>query len=306
MKILITGALGHIGSSLLRHMGKNKKIKMIYLLDNMSSNRYCSLFNLPKNCSYKFLNIDLKKVSVSQIPKTDFIIHLAAKTDAAQSKEYENEFYTNNLAATKKIINYCNKTKAKLIFASSTSVYGPQSDLVDEYCDISELRPQSPYANIKLIEEKIIQKKLNKKNYYILRLGTIYGFSPGIRFHTAVNKFIFQSAQNLPLTVWKTAFNQKRPYLSLSDFNRAINHIINNRVRPNHIYNIVSLNLTVKQIVNSIKKYNNKIKIKFVNHPIMNQLSYEVSNKKFQSTRFKFLSKLDSDIKLTLKNLKGI
>ncbi len=306
MKILITGALGHIGSSLLRHMSKNKKVKFIYLIDNMSSNRYCSLFNLPKHTLYKFLNIDLKKISVDQIPKADFVIHLAAKTDAAQSKEYKNEFYTNNLAATKKIINYCLKTKAKLIFASSTSVYGPQSNLVDEYCDASELKPQSPYADIKLIEEKLIQKRLKNKNFYILRLGTIYGFSPGIRFHTAVNKFIFQSSQDLPLTVWKTAFNQKRPYLSLSDFNRAINHIINNRVLPNHIYNIVSLNLTVKQIVNSIKKFKNKIKIKFVNHPIMNQLSYEVSNNKFQSTRFKFLSKLDNDIKLTLKNLKGI
>ncbi len=132
MKILITGALGHIGSSLLRGLANNKKIKTIYLLDNLSSNRYCSLFDLPKNTNYKFINKDLANIKVSEIPKTNYTVHLAAKTNAAQSKNYEDEFYSNNLKATKKIISYCLKNKSKLIFASSTSVYGPQSSEVNE------------------------------------------------------------------------------------------------------------------------------------------------------------------------------
>ena len=49
MKILITGGLGHIGSYLLQNIGKIKFVKKIYVIDNFFTNRYCSLFNLPKS-----------------------------------------------------------------------------------------------------------------------------------------------------------------------------------------------------------------------------------------------------------------
>ena len=48
--------------------------------------------------------------------------------------------------------------------------------------------PRSPYAEVKLTEEKIL-KKNSKVKYITLRFGTISGFSEGMRFHTAVNKF---------------------------------------------------------------------------------------------------------------------
>ena len=60
----------------------------------------------------------------------------------------------------KNIINFCKKRKAKLIHISSTSVYGKQASIVDETCEKKFLKPQSPYADIKLIEEKTFNKIL--------------------------------------------------------------------------------------------------------------------------------------------------
>ena len=77
--------------------------------------------------------------------------------------------------------------------------------------------------------------------FLILRLGTIYGFS-SIEFHTAVNKFCLQSSEGRPLTIWKTALHQKRPYLSLEDLSKAIVHILKNNLINNEIYNLVSGN----------------------------------------------------------------
>ena len=108
-KILITGALGHIGSSLLRYLGKSNNIEKIYLIDNLVTQRYCSIYNLPDQTPYSFLELDLAKCALEDIPKSDYIIHLAAKTDAAQSSKYEKEFYLNNLEASKKIINFTKK-----------------------------------------------------------------------------------------------------------------------------------------------------------------------------------------------------
>ena len=66
----------------------------------------------------------------------------------------------------------------------------------------------------------------------ILRFGTIFGISPGMRFHTAVNKFCFQASIGEPLTVWRTAYDQMRPYLYLNDAMKAFRLIINQSVRP--------------------------------------------------------------------------
>ena len=212
----------------------------------------------------------------------------------------------NNKKATINIIEYCNITNSKLIFASSTSVYGPQTNIVSENSSIKNLNPQSPYAKIKLDEERLIQKKLKKKNsYLILRLGTIYGFSPGIRFHTAINKFCLQACMEENLTIWKTAFNQRRPYLGLDDLNRAINHILKNNLIKNELYNILSHNLKVSDIVKVINQ-RKKIKKTYVNHPIMNQLSYTISKDKFCNTGFKFKSNLRLEINKTMDKIINI
>ena len=60
----------------------------------------------------------------------------------------------------------------------------------------------------------------------VLRLGTIFGPSPGMRFHTAVNKFIFYAVTGRPLTVWSDAVALVRPYLALEDAVAAIEFIL--------------------------------------------------------------------------------
>lgn len=306
MKILVTGGLGHIGSSIIRYLPNLKDIKTIYVLDNIMSERYTSLFDLPKKGNYKFLNINLATCKISEIPASDIVIHLAAKTDAAQSSKFKKEFYKNNNKSTINIIKYCKKFNSKLIFASSTSVYGPQTKIVSENSSDKNLNPQSPYARIKLNEERLIQKSFKKPNsFLILRLGTIYGFSPGIRFHTAINKFSLQACMEESLTIWKTAFNQKRPYLGLFDLNRAIKHIIKKDLIQNELYNILSHNLKVRDIVKVINEIK-KTKKTFVNHPIMNQLSYTISNNKFISTGFDFKSNLKKEISTTINKILNI
>ena len=61
-------------------------------------------------------------------------------------------------------------------------------------------------------------KKTDRSFKYItLRFGTIVGPSPGMRFHTAANKFCMQAFLDRPFAIWKTALFQYRPYLSIRD-----------------------------------------------------------------------------------------
>ena len=59
MKILITGACGHIGSHLIENLYKIKKVKKAILIDNLKSNRYNSLFNIKKKNKVEFYLKDL-------------------------------------------------------------------------------------------------------------------------------------------------------------------------------------------------------------------------------------------------------
>ena len=309
MNFIITGALGHIGSKLIRDLPKSFPKSSFHIIDNFLTQRYSSLFNLPKNINYNFINGDINKIDISNIfKKNSIVIHLAAITNAQDSFKNSNLIEKNNLQSTKKISNLCLKYNARLIMISTTSVYGTQSTLVNESCKKNDLRPQSPYAEYKLKEENFV-KKLNKKNNLrctILRFGTIYGTSQGMRFHTAVNKFCFQASNNQPITIWKTAYNQKRPYLEINDAIRSLVFVIKNNLFDGEILNVLTGNHTVKDVVSKIKIYKKNISLRFVNNKIMNQLSYEVSNDKFKKKGFKFRGNMKKAIKTTLILLNNI
>ena len=224
-------------------------------------------------------------------------------TNAEKSFSVEKEMFRNNLECMKNVIDYCQKSKVKLIHLSSTSVYGKQAELVDENCEKKYLKPQSPYAKIKLIEENMLKK--NKKiNYNTFRLGTIAGYSKGIRFHTAVNKFCLNAAFNQKISVYKTAMNQYRPYLSVRDAFKLFKFCIEKNFFKNDIFNALSGNYTVKQIISKIKKRKKNISIKLVKTEIMNQLSYHVDDSKIRKYGLKLSSDLQKDIDDTLKLFK--
>jgi len=305
MNILITGACGHIGSYLIENLHKIKKVKKAILVDNLKSNQYNSLFNVKKN-NVKFYLRDLNNTnSLNEFKNIDIVFHFASMTNAEKSFGKKNEMYTNNLNCLNTVIKLCKRTKARLFHISSTSVYGKQVSLVDETCEKKYLKPQSPYAKIKLLEENIL-KKSKSLRFNTFRFGTIAGVSKGIRFHTAVNSFCLNAAIGETIKVYKTALHQYRPYLSLPDAFKLFKFCIDKDFFDNDIYNVVSNNFTVEQIINKIKKIKKKLKITLVNSPIMNQLSYHVDKKKLSKKGLFLNSNLDKEIIQTLGLFKGI
>ncbi|MDB4081839.1 SDR family oxidoreductase [Candidatus Pelagibacter sp.] len=309
MKILITGSCGHIGSYLSDNIHKVKNVSKTILVDNLKSNRFDSLFNSNKKNNLNFFNKDLNDTkSLDEFNDVDLIIHCASMTNAEKSFGKEKEMYKNNINCMKTVIKYCSKTNTRLVHLSSTSVYGKQTKLVDETCEKEFLKPQSPYAKIKIIEENLLKKNKNSLKYNTYRFGTISGVSKGIRFHTAVNKFCLNASLNEKIHVYKTALHQFRPYLSVVDAFQAFKFTIEKNFFENDIFNVLTGNYTVNQILQKIRKFKRNISIKYVDAPIMNQLSYHVDDSKIKYHGLKMKGNLEEDVKNTLKllqNLKG-
>ena len=289
MKIVITGAIGHIGSYVVRDLGIQFPKAEISMIDNMMTQRYPSLFNLPTLGNYHFIEGDVNSIDLKSVfSDANVVIHLAAITDAAGSFDRPEDLENNNYQSTVKVANACIETGSSLIALSSTSVYGTQNDVVDEDCSEEELQPQSPYANTKLKEEELIAKLCKEKGLKAIhcRFGTIFGASAGMRFHTAVNKFCWQAVMGRPISVWRTAYDQKRPYLDLLDASRAIELIIKNNIFDGRVYNVLTNNSTVREVVDVIREFVPDIEVGFVDSKIMNQLSYEVLDNRFKSQGF--------------------
>ncbi len=291
MKIVVTGALGHIGSALIRELPLHFPGAEIVMLDNMITQRYASLFNLPATGRYRFIEGDVRTADLDRlIEGAHVVVHLAAITDAAGTFDRAAELEANNFDATAKVAAACREAGARLIHLSSTSVYGTQNELVSEDCTAEELKPQSPYATTKLKEEALVQSLAKSRGLQsiVFRFGTIFGVSPGMRYHTAVNKFCWQAVMGQPLSIWRSAYDQKRPYLDLIDAIRAIAFIVKQDLFDGRVYNVLTLNTTVRDIVECIREFVPHLQLSFVNSPIMNQLSYEVSRQRFLDCGFAF------------------
>lgn len=307
MKIVVTGAIGHIGSYVIRDLAIQFPGAEIVMIDNMMTQRFPSLFNLPALGQYRFMDADVTTMDLAPVLKdAHVVIHLAAITDAAGSFDKAAQVEANNYQSTAKVANACLEAGVRLIALSSTSVYGTQNEVVAEDCTPEELKPQSPYAVTKLKEEELITQLCAEKGLKAIscRFGTIFGASPGMRFHTAVNKFCWQAAMGLPITVWSTAYDQKRPYLDLFDASRAIAFIIRKDLFDGRIYNVLTHNATVRQVVDTIREFVPDLQVTFVDNKIMNQLSYEVSCERFLSEGFVFAGELRRGIGETISLLR--
>jgi nucleoside-diphosphate-sugar epimerase len=300
--------LGHIGSALI-HALTPRDVTQVILIDDLSTQRYCSLFNLPPGIEGKFVEADITKDTVSLedlFAGAGAVIHLAAITNAAESFEIAEEVERVNYFGTQRVALAAAKVGTPLIFPSTTSVYGVSEGVVDENCE--QLQPQSPYAKSKLEAEQFLVRlgELSSLKYFIGRFGTIYGASIGMRFHTAVNKFVWQACVGEPLTVWRTALDQKRPYLDLHDVVRALKFIVERRVFDNQIYNVLTDNLTVRDIVEAIREHVPDLEVNLVDSRIMNQLSYTVDGGKFESRGFRFEGDLKRGIGESIELLKAL
>ena len=121
-----------------------------------------------------------------------------------------------------------------------------------------------------------------------------------MRFHAAISKFCYQASIGKALSVWKTAINQKRPYLNINDATRAISFIVEKNLFDGGVYNLVTSNLSVQEIIDIIKKKIKNVKIEIVDNKIMNNFSYDVSAQKIIDQGFKFTGTLEQGISDTI------
>ncbi|MGD2249942.1 MAG: NAD-dependent epimerase/dehydratase family protein [Candidatus Methanofastidiosia archaeon] len=306
MNILVTGGAGYIGSQLIRDIAQCD-IDKVTILDNMSRECYYSLMNLPSRIEYEFIEGDIRDLQIVEkaVQGINTVIHLAALTNAPESFERREETKEINYEASMNLLkSSLSDGVEKFVFASTTSVYGQTNGIVDE---TYQCKPVSPYALYKLkAEQEILQKAKNREiNAVALRLATVFGYSPGIRFHTVLNKFVYMACAGIPLTIYGTG-EQKRPFLHVKDASRALLFCMENNNMKDDVFNVVSRNASVNEIVQCIKKKHPEVKTASVDREILNQISYVVDSSKIRKKGFVVKNTIDEEIEDLMKRFETL
>jgi len=265
---LVTGSSGFIGYNLCNYIIKRGHNVFGLDLDEKYN-------NLKKWRNEKLNKIGVKTFCVDISDKyqlDDFknknnasfksIFHLAGLAGVRRSLEIPEKYYDANLRGTLNILNLASHINVdSLVFSSTSSVYGGNKNSSKE---TDNLNPISPYANSKLLAEKIckLYSISNNLNVSILRYFTVYGEAG--RPDMSILRFIDNIFNGNPITIYGDG-NQERDFTYIEDVCDAT--FKSSRLVDFNILNIGnSKPVKLNDIVNIIEKKLNK-KAKIINEP---------------------------------------
>jgi len=184
--ILVTGGAGFFGSKLVEKLLQLNYNVTVYDILSFGDDG-CKPFYDKEN--FKLIIGDIREQSKLEtiIFEHDVIIHLAAYVGEPVCKKNKDNVYEVNTESTYFIADICKKHNKQLVFLSTCSNYGKNTELVNEE---STLNPLGLYSDTKIKAEKYIINNLD--NYLILRCSTLFGVSHRMRVDLTINQFLFE------------------------------------------------------------------------------------------------------------------
>ena len=295
-KIVITGGLGYIGTELCKIYSGYSWNDKITVIDN----RFISeRVNQLRNWNIEFIHGDIldKDLIKKNCFDADIVHHLAGITDVPRVKSESNTEHENKIRkvaeeGTQNILNSINEN-CKIIMPSTHVVFEGLEDIKKDIKENEDTKPILSYGKSKDINEK--QLKRSGKNFIILRLGSVYGYSTDTaRIDIMANFFSKITSQNGVLKLFAGG-RQIKSLVPLIDVARCFKFMEERNDIKNEIFNLTKDTVTVKEVAEICKKINPKVKLVETNDEIPN-LGFSLSNKKILKTGFKFLHRLEESI----------
>ena len=246
MHFAVTGGAGFVGSYLVKLLVKEgHKITVIDNLHKGKKENLASVIN-----KIKFQKIDIRDYqSLEKILKNiDGVFHQAALTVVQDSFSKPEEYFDVNVHGTENIFKLAHENKFKVVYASSSSVYGHKSKT--PITEDAERNPINPYGKTKLEDEYLV-KKYSKLNTEIigLRYFNIYGKGQTIEYAGVITKFLDRINEGKDPIIFGNG-SQIRDFIHVNDVARA-NLMAMNSNSSNLIVNIATGNaISILELAN--------------------------------------------------------
>ncbi|QSE96218.1 NAD-dependent epimerase/dehydratase family protein [Fulvivirga lutea] len=279
MKIVVTGGAGYIGTELVYALAQNAEVKEVIVYDNLSRANHNLFINgkMPNYEKVKFVKGEL--LDSRQLKKVlegvEIVYHLAAKVTTPFANTDPHFYEQVNHWGTAELVYALESSDVqKLIYTSSTSVYGSSKKAVDESVSPN---PKTFYGISKMRGEEHVSRLGDKMNTIILRCGNVYGYSKSMRFDAVINKFAFEANFNKKITIHGDG-RQYRSFVHIDQIKAALSRLVTTEVNTG-VYNLVTRDLLVLDIVDELKQQIPELEFIFVNqHLKLRELKVKVNN----------------------------
>lgn len=216
MKILVTGGGGYIGSILIQMLlERGYKVKC---LDRFFFGME-TLSHVAGDPNLEIIKDDIRWFDPNIMRDVDAVMDLAALSNDPTGELNPSKTMEINYKGRVRVAKLAKKHGVKrYILASSCSVYGFQDELVDEK---SPTNPLTTYAKANVLAEQE-SLPLADNNFCVtaLRLATVYGLSPRMRFDLAINGMVLGFYKHGKIPIMRDG-TQWRPFVHIKDASRA-------------------------------------------------------------------------------------
>jgi dTDP-glucose 4,6-dehydratase len=221
VKVLITGVAGFIGSNLAKsHLNQGDEV---YGVDNLSTGQMRNVNQLE---GLNFINSSASE-SIDSLPrKVDVVYHFASPASPEKYMAQALNTMEVNTTGTLKLLEYASSNDARLIFASTSEIYGdplvsPQQE--NYWGNVNPIGPRSVYDEAKRFGETLVSHFQREKlaNAGIIRIFNTYGPNMDPYDGRVVSNFIRQALQGKPLTIYGSG-EQTRSFCYIDDLVRGI------------------------------------------------------------------------------------
>ena len=195
MKYVVTGGAGFIGSHLIEKLVKQGDV--VTVLDNLNTGKIENLKSVSKKINFVQNDIRDFEVLRSLMENVDGVFHQAAMASVQDSFRIPEKFHDVNVNGTENIFKIAKEFGIKVVYASSSSVYGDTSILPTTESD--EKRPINPYAKTKLEKDKLAEQYAKNGLKVIgLRYFNVFGPRQSKEYAGVIKLFLERIQQGLP------------------------------------------------------------------------------------------------------------
>jgi UDP-glucose 4-epimerase len=257
----------------------------IRIYDNLRHGHLYGLMDLPSGGRYEFIEGDiLDRLNLTRAMQgVHTVVHLAAIVRTPLSFHHPESTEQVNRWGTASVVDCALEAGVeRLVYTSSASVYGPGGPFVET----DACRPVGPYSVSKHKgEQEVLSRQGRGLEMCVLRLGTVFGNAPAMRFNTVISRFVYAVGVGRPMTVYGDG-RQVRPFIHVRDASAALRLCMTEPACSGQILNAAAMNQSVIDIAHTLQALVPTADLVFTDQDVLNRMSFQIDASRLEALGF--------------------